>query len=219
VSGADGLDLTGAEADELLRPVAELAIEVARAGSRLQPPLEVPKGLGPLVGHAKVTRAALAKARRALESDAVFRARVEAVVPGIEEALGRAGVVWLTRPEGWEAELGELLSEARAAAATKEDTRSSAAPSVVSAMRRRHGSGPNERPRMPTGASTRLGWSCRRSGACGGRRRRRQPERSDTRPRWTSSWPVPAAGPTAQLVSSHPPRLRCRRRLRPRPLT
>ena len=114
-------DLTGPEVDELLRPAAELAIEMAQTGARMQPPLEVPSRLRPLLAHAKVTRAALVTARRAVEEDPGFRARVALAVEvaGAEAALGRAGVLWLSRPQGWEAELGALVAEARAAQAAK----------------------------------------------------------------------------------------------------
>jgi predicted RNA-binding protein with PIN domain len=114
-------DLRGAEADELLRPAAELAIEMARTGARLQPPLDVPSRLRPLLGHAKVTRPALATARRVVEEDAGFRSQVARAVamPDAEATLGRAGILWLSRPEGWEAELAALVEEARAAAAAR----------------------------------------------------------------------------------------------------
>ncbi len=118
-----GLDLTGPEADQLLRPAAELAIEVAQASARQQPPLDVPRALRPLLGHARVTRAALATARRVVEADPEFRARVATAleVAGAETALGPAGVLWLRRPDGWEAELGSLLDQARATAAAEEE--------------------------------------------------------------------------------------------------
>ena len=113
--------LTGPEAEELLRPAAELAIELARAGARLQPPQYVPRGLRPLLGHAKVTKAALATARRVVESDPEYRARLAAAtnLPDAVATLGPAGVLWLSRPVGWKAELGALVAEARAAAAAR----------------------------------------------------------------------------------------------------
>ena len=120
---AEGPDLSGAEADELLRPAAELAIEIAQAATRQQPPLDVPRGLRPLLGHARLTRAALATARRVVEADPEFRSRVAAAAesPGAESALGRAGALWLRRPDGWEAELGALVQQARAAAAAEDE--------------------------------------------------------------------------------------------------
>ncbi len=113
--------LTGPEAEELLRPAAELAIELARAGARLQPPQDVPRGLRPLLGHAKVTRAALATARRVVESDPEYRARLAAAtqLPDAAATLGPAGMLWLSRPEGWQAELGVLVVEARASAVAR----------------------------------------------------------------------------------------------------
>lgn len=118
---AAGLDLTGPEADELLRPAAELALEMVQAGARMQPPMQVPRGMRPLLGHARLTRAALATARRVLESDAEFRSRVATALgaPGAEATLGRASVLWLDRPEGWEAELADLVGQARSAAASE----------------------------------------------------------------------------------------------------
>jgi predicted RNA-binding protein with PIN domain len=122
VSG-EAPDLGGAEADRLLRPAAELAFEVAQAGARMQPPLDVPSRLRPVVGHAKVTRAALSAARRAVEDDPAFRERVARAldVAGVADVLGRAGVLWLLRPDGWEAELAGLVAEERAAAAATAD--------------------------------------------------------------------------------------------------
>jgi len=117
------VDLSGAAFEELLRPAAELAIEMAQTGARLQPPLEVPSRLRPLLGHAKVTKAALATARRVVDDDADFRTRVAMAVEmdGAEHVLGRAGVLWLSRPEGWEAEMRTLVGEASAAAAERAD--------------------------------------------------------------------------------------------------
>ena len=94
---------------------------MAQVASRQQPPLDVPRGLRPLLGHARLTRAALATARRVVEADPEFRSRVAiaAESPGVEAALGRAGVLWLRRGEGWEAELGAIVEQARAAAAAE----------------------------------------------------------------------------------------------------
>jgi predicted RNA-binding protein with PIN domain len=117
----DGLDLTGAEAEELLHPAAELAIEIARTNARGQPPLEVPGRLRPFLGFAKLTNRALATARRVVEEDSEFRSHVARAVdmPNAERTLGRAGILWLSRPDGWEAELGALVAEARSAAAAR----------------------------------------------------------------------------------------------------
>ena len=82
-------DLTGPETDELLRPAAELAIEMARAGLRQHPPAEVPTRLRPVLGHAKLTRAALATVRRVVEDDPGFRSRLAPAVGAVTcEAVG-----------------------------------------------------------------------------------------------------------------------------------
>lgn len=58
---------------------------------------------------------------KVVDSDADFRNRVAASVD--ESSVGRAGWLWLSRPEGWEAELAELEAEMRATAAAAEEQR------------------------------------------------------------------------------------------------
>ncbi|MEJ7765877.1 MAG: NYN domain-containing protein [Acidimicrobiales bacterium] len=122
MTSAGGPDLTGTEAEKLLRPAAELAIEVAQVAG-IQQPAEVPRSLRPLLGHARVTKAAVTTARKVIESDPVFRGRVaaSAEIYGGDAAIGRAGVLWLSRPDGWEDELGELVEQARAESAEKDE--------------------------------------------------------------------------------------------------
>jgi len=122
VTSAGGPDLTGTEAEKLLRPAAELAIEVAQVVASQQP-ADVPRSLRPLLGHARVTKAAVTTARKVIESDPVFRGRVAATaeIYGGDAAIGRAGVLWLSRPDGWEDELGELVEQARAESAEKDE--------------------------------------------------------------------------------------------------
>ena len=81
---------------------------MARAGERAVPPVPAPRPLRPLLGHARLTAAALATIRKAVEDDAEFRARVAEVVD--EDAVGRAGWLFLVRPEGWEDEVAGLAS-------------------------------------------------------------------------------------------------------------
>jgi hypothetical protein len=98
--------------DELLRPAVELSWAVAREGARLRPPLPVPSALRPLLKFQKLSTAALATVRRVVEEDDEFRSRLEVVAT--DELVGHAGVLWLTRPEGWEAELEKLAVDAAA---------------------------------------------------------------------------------------------------------
>lgn len=58
---------------------------------------------------------------KVVDSDNDFRNRVAASVD--ESSVGRAGWLWLSRPEGWEAELAELEAEMRATAAAAEEQR------------------------------------------------------------------------------------------------
>jgi predicted RNA-binding protein with PIN domain len=72
-----------------------------------------------LLGFAKLPDHALAVVARVVEVDEEFRARV-AMAAG-EDDVGRAGFVYLTRPEGWEGELAQLTEAAGVAAAAAAD--------------------------------------------------------------------------------------------------
>jgi predicted RNA-binding protein with PIN domain len=98
--------------DELLRGGIELAFAVAVAGARLRPPLPVPASLKRYLKFQKLPSAALPVVRHAIESDDDFRQRVGAVVT--DDLAGRAGALWLSRPEGWEDQLAELAAAADA---------------------------------------------------------------------------------------------------------
>lgn len=60
-------------------------------------------------------------ARRAVDGDEDFRERVSDAVT--EEEVGRAGWIWLTRPEGWEAELDSMTQSATEAGEAAADRR------------------------------------------------------------------------------------------------
>ena len=60
-------------------------------------------------------------ARRVLDSDEEFRARVVDTVT--EGDVGRSGWLYLSRPEGWEKELAELVGEAADAVEREADRR------------------------------------------------------------------------------------------------
>lgn len=109
--GGDGLTTGSPGADALLRPVLQLALDVARAGQESFPAVDAPRVLRPLLRFAKLPDRALAVVRRSLDEDGDFRARVAAVAT--EGAVGRAGVLFLSRPEGWSDELGALARVAR----------------------------------------------------------------------------------------------------------
>ncbi len=113
-----GLSPTG---DNLLRPALEAALAVARAGDEATPAEPPPTALRPFLHFAKLPRPALVAARKVLDADDEFRARVlEAVT---ESDVGRSGWIYLSRPEGWEAELAGLLAHAEDAGAAAGERR------------------------------------------------------------------------------------------------
>lgn len=98
---------------DLLRPALEFAIAAARDEARRNPPIEPPRALAPFLSFRKLPAKALMASRRALDDDDDFRARVAAAAEAAESAeIGEAGVLLLTRPEGWRERLAEL-TEAR----------------------------------------------------------------------------------------------------------
>jgi predicted RNA-binding protein with PIN domain len=96
--------------DELLRRALEVAFAVAQVGfQRMKPPIAPPPALKPFLKLKKLPPAALVPVRRAVEEDEAFRARVGEVAT--EELVGRAGWLWIARPEGWEEELAALAEQ------------------------------------------------------------------------------------------------------------
>lgn len=84
----------------LLGAVLELAVMVARAGLRAVPPVDPPAGLKPFMRFTRRAPApALRAARRVLDTDDDFRARVASIAT--EELVGDVGVLFAARPEGW----------------------------------------------------------------------------------------------------------------------
>lgn len=113
--------MKGATATALLRPALEAAVEVARAGDRATPQEPAPASLRRYLSFAKLPDPALEVARRVLDDDEPFRRRVAAVAE--EDLVGRAGWLFLHRPDGWAAELDRLLQEAAAAEIAAKDER------------------------------------------------------------------------------------------------
>ena len=94
----------------LLRPALELSWAVAKVGSQARPPLPVPGRLRPIMRVARLPDRMLETVRQVVDEDDEFRERVVAAAD--EAILGRAHWLWLVRPDGWEAELTGLASEA-----------------------------------------------------------------------------------------------------------
>jgi hypothetical protein len=94
--------------EDLLAEAAEWALVVARGAGPDEPP---PPQLRPLLRFRPgLARSARSRVLRVLEEDDGFRSRVAAAVP--EGDVGRAAWLFLTRPEGWQEELGHLVADA-----------------------------------------------------------------------------------------------------------
>lgn len=93
----------------ILAPVLELTVMVAQAGYRAVPRIEPPALLRPFLGFTrKAPKQALRAARRVLDEDEGFRARLAPVVT--DDVVGEAGVLYVTRPPGWVERLAELAA-------------------------------------------------------------------------------------------------------------
>ena len=93
--------------DEALRPTLELAVGVAAAGSKLRPPLAFPNELKRFLRFHKLPPTALAQVRAAIDGDEDFRKKLASVAT--TELVDEVGVMWLSRPEGWEKTITDLL--------------------------------------------------------------------------------------------------------------
>lgn len=99
----------------LIEPGLVLALAVAKSSEH---PDDVPRVLRPVLGFAKWNARAFDIARRALDGDPAFRARVAEVVDA-DDADMHAFWLFLHRPEGWEDEL-TVLADAQAVKAVRD---------------------------------------------------------------------------------------------------
>ena len=94
---------------------------VARAGEEDTPAVPAPVALRPFLHFAKLPVRAVVAARRAVDADDQFRARVAEAVS--QDDVGWAGWLWLTRPPGWEVDLKALASGVAEAGEAEADRR------------------------------------------------------------------------------------------------
>ena len=99
--------------DRALRSALEFAVDIAAAGSKLRPALPYPAGLKPYLKFAKLPGAALATVRQVVEADDEYRRRLGIAVS--PELVDPVGILWLQRPDGWEASIAEALAASAAA--------------------------------------------------------------------------------------------------------
>ncbi len=75
---------------------------MAAEGELAEPRIPSPALIRPILGFSRLSAAAYGRLRQAVDEDDGFRERVAGSAD--ESVVGRAGHLWLTRPEGWEAD-------------------------------------------------------------------------------------------------------------------
>ena len=95
--------------DEALRSALEFAVGIAAAGAKLRPPLAFPTELKRFLRFHKLPPTALSQVRAAIDGDEDFRKRLASVAT--TELMDEVGVLWLTRPDGWEQSVADLMPE------------------------------------------------------------------------------------------------------------
>jgi predicted RNA-binding protein with PIN domain len=106
MSASDGSD--DGIPDRLVSSALEFAVGIAAASVRIKPALPFPAELKPFLKFQKLPPKALADVRRAIERDGLFFERIAS--RATPELLDEAGLLWLTRPEGWHERLAELAA-------------------------------------------------------------------------------------------------------------
>ncbi|MCY7300875.1 MAG: NYN domain-containing protein [Ilumatobacteraceae bacterium] len=96
--------------DRSLQSALEFAVGIAAVGSKLRPPLPFPTGLKPYLRFHRLPPTALTKVRDAVEADHVFLGRLGMVAT--DELLDEIGMLWLTRPDGWQAAAAAIVARA-----------------------------------------------------------------------------------------------------------
>ncbi|HMS12215.1 MAG TPA: NYN domain-containing protein [Microthrixaceae bacterium] len=104
--GRDG-DPAGPAEERLLRAALEMAVHVARADRAATPPRPVPRSLNAILRFRRLPPPAWHAVRLALDDDD-FREHVATRID--EEEVGRAGWLFLVRPERWRVEFDELVA-------------------------------------------------------------------------------------------------------------
>ncbi len=86
--------------DRALQSALEFAVMLAAVASKRRPAAYYPPGLKSVLKYEKLSGASLATARKAVEGDELYmRVLGQAATP---EIVDEVGMLWLTRPEGWE---------------------------------------------------------------------------------------------------------------------
>jgi YacP-like NYN domain len=94
--------------DRVVASALEFAVGIAAAGAKLRPALPFPAELKPYLKFTKLPAKALREVRRAIEGDLPFMRRLGLVA--VPELVDEAGILWLTRPDDWQAQLTEVVA-------------------------------------------------------------------------------------------------------------
>ncbi|HWM21675.1 MAG TPA: NYN domain-containing protein [Ilumatobacteraceae bacterium] len=113
-----------------LRRALEFALDMAREGQKLRPPLKYPAAFKPYMKMSRLPASALGPMRRIVEADDVFRKRIGA--GALPDLVDPVGILWLQRPAGWTERIAGLLSDA-----ADEATRAGAAAELHREARKR----------------------------------------------------------------------------------
>ena len=105
-----------------LRSAIEYAVLMGDEITKRRSPVSVPRELRSVAGKARIPTGSLGRLRRAIDGDDAFRT---AIAPGaLAELVDPIGILWLQRPDGWEAQVEHLVTE-QADAAADADLRTS----------------------------------------------------------------------------------------------
>jgi predicted RNA-binding protein with PIN domain len=96
-----------------LRSALEFAVLIVNEGRKRRPPIPHPSGMKKYLSMQRLPSAALGPLRRIIENDPEFRTRL--ATGAVPELVDPIGILWLTRPEGWEQNIAALVAAAEEA--------------------------------------------------------------------------------------------------------
>ena len=105
--------------DRALQAALEFAVGIAAVSAKQRLPVPFPAELKPFLKVQRLPQSALATVRTALEADGEYLRRLGLVAT--DELVDPVGMLWLTRPDGWEEAIaGELADQAERREAAEE---------------------------------------------------------------------------------------------------
>jgi predicted RNA-binding protein with PIN domain len=103
-----------------LRSAIEYAVVMGDEIAKRKASVSVPRELRAVAGKSRIPTGSLGRLRRAIEADAAFRKAIAA--GALPELVDPIGILWLQRPQGWQARIEQLVAD-RAAEAADADQR------------------------------------------------------------------------------------------------